>query len=149
MATAIAACSHGGKDSIANTCGILADPPAPKKAAIDEANCPAATEVYLSAVFSDGKPVGVGGGTPAGTGNKNDKKVRGGQNICWVATDKSGGPSEQQFDIVFSPSQKVNLKQNYQSINIHPQFPTGIEFKYTVWAGEKACEFFDPRFLIN
>lgn len=149
MATAISACSNYGKNPIVNVCGILENPPAPTEAAISNANCPASTEVHLSAVFVDGNPIGVGGGTPAGTGNNNDKKVKGGQNICWVATDKSGGPSQEQFDIVFSPAQRVGLNHNYVSVNIHPQFPQGLEFKYTVWAGKEACEFFDPRFLID
>lgn len=133
-------------------CGVLADPPAPLPAAIDNANCPNSTEVYLSAVFKNGKPAGVGGGVNAGTGSKSDKKVKGGQNICWVATNESGGLSGQKFDILFSPSEKPVPNQNYQSINIFPaqDMPeTRIEFKYTVWAGKGECEYFDPRFVIN
>ena len=133
-------------------CGVLEDPPAPSQAARDNANCPNSTEVYLSAVFKEGKPAGVGGGDDAGTGNKSDKKVKGGQNICWVATDETGGPSEQKFDILFSPTDNPNPNQNYQSINIFPakDMPaTRIEYKYTVWVGKGECEFFDPRFVIN
>jgi hypothetical protein len=131
------------------TCGVLVDPPAPSQAAIDNANCPNSTDVYLSAVFKDGRPAGVGGGLDAGTDSKSDKKVTGGENICWVATDESGGSSDQKFDILFSPSDNPNTNQNYQSINIFPHAPKGLEYKYTVWAGGAECEYFDPRFVIN
>lgn len=148
---ALSGCVHESQTQAPGrpTCEIMANPPVPTKAAIGNAMCPASTEVYLSAVFKDGAPVGVGGGTDAGTGNKSDKVVKGGQNICWVATDEAGGASNQDFDIIFSPSDNPNPNQHYQSVNIFPNAPSGIEFKYTVWAGEGECQFFDPRFFIN
>jgi hypothetical protein len=134
--------------SKALACQVLQGLPGPSEAAKANANCPASTDVYLSAVFDEGRPVGVGGGQDA-SGDTNDKVVRGNQKICWVATDKSGGSSDMKFDILFSPADSPSTNSNYQSINIFPHPPSGIEYKYTVWAGEGECMFFDPKFVIN
>ena len=150
LTTGLTACASNNPSPGASLCGPMADPPAPTQTAIDASNCPASTEVYLSAVFnSAGKPVGVGGGTDAGTGNKSDKRVSGGQNICWLATDGSGNSSEVKFSILFGPSQAPTANQSHESVNIHPQAPHGAEYKYTIWTDSESCGFLDPRFVIN
>jgi hypothetical protein len=149
LAAGLAACSTNPTPDSKLNCGLLDDAPAPTQEAIDASNCPASTDVYLSAVFDDGKPVGVGGGTDAGTGNKNDKEVSGGQNVCWLATDTSGNSATNHFDILFSPSQKPVANQPHESVEIHPQAPKGAEYKYTIWTSSGTCGFLDPRFVIN
>lgn len=152
LTAGLSACgSNPGKTAQTDTCTVLTDPPVPTQAAIDAANCPSSTETYLSAVFDSGnKPVGVGGGTAAGNGNKNDKKVNAGQNICWVAMTESGAASTVNFDILFSPSQKPTANQSYESVEISPHAPSNIVYKYTIWTDSTAaCNFLDPRFFIN
>ena len=145
----LSACTHN-MDTKQNHCYIMSDPPEPTVEAIANAQCPVGVGVvHLSAVFKDGKPVGVGGGTDASTGNKNDKRVQGGQKICWVATDTDGKASDQKFDILFSPSKNPTPNQNYQSVNIFPLAPSGLQYKYTVWVNSGECGFLDPRFFID
>ncbi len=149
----IAGCAHDPASPFSpSACPVLSAPKAPSEQAIKDANCPNSTEVYLSAIFDDqGHPTGVGGGTVAGNGNKNDKKVEAGQNICWLATDESGNfRSDIRFSILFSPSD--NPGQNatsVESVNVHPQLPSGLEYKYTVWADSDPCGFLDPKFVVK
>ena len=152
LTAGLSACGHqSAKTTQTDTCTVLTDPPAPTQAAIDAANCPPGTQIYLSAVFdSDNKPVGVGGGTDAGTGNKNDKKVTAGQKVCWVAMTESGAAATVNFDILFSPSQKPTANQSYEPVEISPHVPSKIVYKYTIWTeSTEACNFLDPRFFVN
>ena len=152
LTAGLAACGSNPPSSAqVNTCTVLTDTPAPTQAAIDAANCPNNTNTYLSAVFDgDNKPVGVGGGTDAGTGNKNDKKVNAGQNICWVAMTESGAASTVNFDVLFSPSQKPTANQPYESVEISPHAQSKIAYKYTIWTDSTDdCNFLDPRFFVN
>lgn len=154
MAGLLAACANNASVARAHHCGILANPPAPNDAA--KAVCPGNPgnpnnyEVILSAVFdSNGNPIGIGGGTDAGTGSNSDKRVSPKDRICWVATDNTGAPVDVNFEMIFAPSQNPVVNQNYQTLIVHRNYPTGLEFKYTVWTGSGSCEFYDPRFLIN
>lgn len=152
MAGLLAACANNAQVGVATTtCGILENAPAPNDAAKDVCpGNPSNYDVILSAVFDgDGKPIGIGGGTGAGTGDNNDKEISGGDKLCWVATDNTGAPVDVDFEMIFTPSQNPVANQSYQTLNVHPNYPEGVEFKYTVWTGNGLCEFYDPRFLIN
>ncbi len=153
LAGLVSACATSDFKTTHNHCGSnIPDPPAPTDDAKDE--CPGNPDVVFSAVFDEGKPVGIGGGTPEGN-NKNNKTVKKGQTICWVATDDQGAPLDVGFDIIFSPTKKPNVpaNKNYQTIKVKPpegdDWPAGMAFKYTVWTGSGDCEFYDPRILID
>jgi hypothetical protein len=143
-------------------CEAMSEPPDFKdEAQRDKALelCPGNPDILLGVVF-DGQysPRGIGGGTVADNGNKNDKKVDPYMKICWVAINEEGlvqDDTAYAFNMLFSPDTSPGGDKPYATMNVNPRAPSKASYKYSVWsspgatAEEKACNFLDPYFVVN
>ncbi len=109
----------------------------------------------LSVIFDgNDSPIGVGGGDPVDPTLQNDKNVSKDAKICFVATDSNGEYKDVDFDILFSPEQKLSEpKKTYKKVKFAAGLVEGLEFKYTIVVADEdntgKCTFLDPRFVIN
>ena len=100
---------------------------------------PAAKEVAVAVKFdATGQPTGV---------SVNPVLVKPGGKICWRAVDSAGQEISRKFAIIYGPADQPNANQNWQFINVWPQVPIGVEYKYTIWSDTN--KFLDPRIVID